>query len=1140
MSNIKLKGILVDNTLNIQNGNVVIYDTSDSITPVSGALVVTGGVGIANTNNSTSSTGGGCLNLSGGVSINKNIYIGGDINQDSSFSTFVLKGISNDRIKIDSVSNKRITLAPNGVDINIDINDTYAYINYTKSSTNSTTGALVSYGGMSINNTSDSTSVTSGGALTINGGASIKKSVYIGENLYVSNCTIANIITTNGNIGINTTSPTKSLDINGDLAVISSTIGNLYINSDFNVNNEIYKANNQYNISSSSLVLSQTPFVLKNQDDNYTSFKNFNSILEINYNTNGVLFISTNGNIGINTSTPSKYLDINGDLKCTNATIENLFTSNANILQLSTGTLINNNLLCTNSTFTNIYTQNITSSSINVSNITSSSLLSSNANITNGNISNITTTNMVNTNMINTNITSTSIHVTNFTSTSINTQNVITNQLTSSDITKIITSQYTIGNIYYNSGSIGINTTNSNISLYVNGDFQAVNTTVDSLLSNNQIYIKSTENASSNTSGGALTIDGGTSILKNLYVGGNIYSSGLDIYNLIINSTLSSSNSTTGAIVSYGGISINNTSNSTSVTSGGALTINGGLSVNKNTYFGKYITIVDTELSTNSSSGSIICYGGLGINNSANSSNVSNGGAMTIKGGCSVGKDIYIGGSSYMYGKSIYNSNNNIAIQLNDPLNIRSFSINLDTSSNDFSVERYDTNGDFLQKCYQISYNTGNITFYNSENSFNGNITINSTSNSCLIVYGGMNIYKQLNSYNDIKIFSTTSSNSVSTGSLIVNGGVGINENLNVLGNTTINGNLYVSGTTTTINSNTVSLLDNILLLNSGPSGTKDAGINIQRYQVDNDSGYGDVVSDDISFIDSIPLQTGIASNEVKLSSSANNTNSYYNGWWIKVSSGFSANQVRQITGYDGTTKIATLSSIWTSQNPSIGDVLYLYKKSYIGLFFNEINNIFEFGSLSLNPTDNISLNGYSDLKISKLYCLSTEHSNNMTTGALISYGGITITDTQNSSSVTSGGAMTVYGGVGVYKDSYFGGNVYINNINIKPNQYDVYSPKTFNATNNTTQNISNISFDSGVYGFDIYLVANLIADTNMYTNYNIRGVNKNTSWELVSNYVGDDLGLSFNIDNSGQISYSSINYAGFVSLTFRFRIITV
>jgi len=60
---------------------------------------------------------------------------------------------------------------------------------------------------------------------------------------------------------------------------------------------------------------------------------------------------------------------------------------------------------------------------------------------------------------------------------------------------------------------------------------------------------------------------------------------------------------------------------------------------------------------------------------------------------------------------------------------------------------------------------------------------------------------------------------------------VTVANDLNVGGNTVITGNLTVNGTTTTVNSNTVSVGDNIIVLNSDETGTpsQDAGIEVER-----------------------------------------------------------------------------------------------------------------------------------------------------------------------------------------------------------------------------------------------------------------------------------------------------------------------
>ena len=60
--------------------------------------------------------------------------------------------------------------------------------------------------------------------------------------------------------------------------------------------------------------------------------------------------------------------------------------------------------------------------------------------------------------------------------------------------------------------------------------------------------------------------------------------------------------------------------------------------------------IRSTNPSTNSSSGSLVVYGGLSIDNSTNSVSSTQGGALTIRGGASFGKDVHIGGNLTVYG----------------------------------------------------------------------------------------------------------------------------------------------------------------------------------------------------------------------------------------------------------------------------------------------------------------------------------------------------------------------------------------------------------------------------------------------------------------------------------------------------------
>lgn len=93
---------------------------------------------------------------------------------------------------------------------------------------------IITSGSLVINSTTNASGVGTGGSLTVLGGASISKDLYVGttittDNLNIygnlntsfkslslnANNTIGSIITTGGNVGINTTSPSYTLDVNG-------------------------------------------------------------------------------------------------------------------------------------------------------------------------------------------------------------------------------------------------------------------------------------------------------------------------------------------------------------------------------------------------------------------------------------------------------------------------------------------------------------------------------------------------------------------------------------------------------------------------------------------------------------------------------------------------------------------------------------------------------------------------------------------------------------------------------------------------------------------------------------------------------------------------------------------------------------
>ncbi len=855
MSDIRLKKITIETSpLIIQNGDITILNTTISDSMLNGSLVSNGGISISSTYEASSMSAGGSLTVGGGVGVMKSIYIGKNLNMDTSNGIIVVGGVTENRMYLDNISNKHFYISPDGVNRRFDLYDSMLYINITTSSLNSSTGALCIEGGVSINTTENVTNSSNGGALTVAGGVGIGRNLRVGGNAVI----------------------TESL-----------TTGSFVVQ----------------NVNSTNITVSNT--------------------------------IITNTII-------------------TNATCTNLLATN-----ITSSGLVVTNIDFTNATNTNLLATNITSSGLVVTDIVS--------------------TNVTNSNLLTTNITCTNSIISNL-------------SVTSSTISNLVNTNVTVSNAIL------------------------TNATITSITNSNLL--------------------------------------------------------------------------NTALTSGGARITN----------------------------------------------------------------DIYIGGDQYISGVANYTSDNDSVINLYDNLNFKRFSLDKNMSSHDFSVSRYDSLGNELEKTFGISYSTGVITFNNTIVSssilsasmvVNGGISIKTSRSAqsesdggALTIAGGVGVGSNLYIGGDVFMKSTTQSVDVSTGSLIIKGGVAISKNLNVLGNTLIFGNLTVNGLTTSIDTTNTVIKDNLLVLNSGPAGSNDSGIIITRYQQDNDTDSGDVVNttDPLSIV--IPAQTGMSSTQIKLNSSASEIDNYYTNWWVKVSSGFSNNQVRKITSYSGSTKIATISSSWTTQNPSGGDQLKIYNKPIVGLIFNELNDRFEFGSTVQDPgKTNVSFTDYMPITFASASSVSTSGSSSATSGSVLIAGGIGISNSTDAESITNGGTFTTLGGASIGKTLYCK-TLNVNGVNMTPNSGDIFTSITFNASNNQTtpNDITNLSFSSLVWGFDCYLTARVVATTNLYTHFHIRGVNKGTDWEIIKTYVGNDTGIEFYITTGGQLQYTTPNISGFVSCTFKAR----
>ena len=358
------------------------------------------------------------------------------------------------------------------------------------------------------------------------------------------------------------------------------------------------------------------------------------------------------------------------------------------------------------------------------------------------------------------------------------------------------------------------------------------------------------------------------------------------------------------------------------------------------------------------------------------------------------------------------------------------------------------------------------------------------------------------------------------------------NKDITGIRNLTITGDLIVSGTTTTINSTQINLKDNILQLNSGPSGTYDAGLIIQRYQTLNDTNLGDVVNETYN---ETYTASSVTTNTIVLPSGGNSNNDYYKNWWIKIASATAgANQVRQVSSYVGSTKTITLSSNFTTL-PTGTIVVNLYNKGYSAMIWQESNKRFITSYTAQDSSaGTLTILDYADLATNNLNILSST----------------------DASSSTAGGSLTISGGAAVAKKLYVGtdlsvnGNITLNGtlitataaeLNIldgvtattaELNYNDITTIGTAEASKalilDSSRNISNINSIS-LNGFnDVITLTNLGSGNRT----NIRFINDARSWELGSRgSTISNPNIFYLYDNTASAYRLTINSSGNVNI---------
>lgn len=89
-------------------------------------------------------------------------------------------------------------------------------------------------------------------------------------------------------------------------------------------------------------------------------------------------------------------------------------------------------------------------------------------------------------------------------------------------------------------------------------------------------------------------------------------------------------------------------------------------------------------------------------------------------------------------------------------------------------------------------------------------------------------------------------------------------------------------------------------------------------------------------------------------------------------------------------------------------------------------------------------------------------------------------------------------------------------------------------------ENITDFVFSNAVVrSFEAQVSIKIDADTDLYEEVIISGIQKGSEWDIAIKSIGDATGVMFNMTNAGQMQYTSPNFTGFVSGVIKFRALT-